>query len=67
MEMTSVHIPSGKIFLRNFFMAGGMAQPVLAVKLDDLSLIPGNHMVKGRTDSFKLSSDLHMGIVAPPQ
>lgn len=32
---------------------------VIAAKLENLSSIPENHMVKERTDSHKCSSDLH--------
>lgn len=40
-----------------------MAQQVkvLAAKSDDLSLSLGTYLVEGRTDSCKLSSDLHHG------
>lgn len=38
------------------------AQPVkaLANKLDDLSPVPGAHMIEGEMQLYKLSSDLHM-------
>lgn len=39
---------------------------VLAVEPDDLSSIPGTHMVKERSSSPKLSSDLHTGAVTCP-
>lgn len=47
-EMTPIHIPSSKIAVKNLLEAGGMAQQVLAVKPVNLSLIPGNHMVRGK-------------------
>lgn len=34
---------------------------MLAGRTDDLSSIPGAHMVEGRTGSYKSSFDLHMG------
>jgi len=41
---------------------GEMAQQVkmLAPKPDELNSIPRTHMVEQRSNSFKLSSDLHM-------
>lgn len=33
---------------------------MLALKADNLSSIPGTHTMKDRTDSHKLSFDLHM-------
>lgn len=39
---------------------------VLAVEPDNLSSIPGPHVVKERTGSPKLSSDLHTGAVTCP-
>lgn len=46
--------------------AGEMAQQigVVATKLDDLSLSPGIHLGEERTNSSKLSSDLHKCSVA---
>jgi hypothetical protein len=46
----------------NKFGAGkaGYQVTVHATKPDDMSLIPGTHMVNGRTSSGRLLSDFHM-------
>lgn len=37
-----------------------MAQQVSVAKPDDMSLIPGTHMMEGENGPQRLSSDLHM-------